>query len=250
MSPARDVDAITRELSNGETQRPFDPAEIDGLPEPVRRYFAASIASGATVATAVRLRMRGHMRIGRWVSFGADEVLAPHRGFVWRAHAARLIAGHDAYFDGWGAMQWRLLGLVTVMRADGGDITRSAAGRCGGEAVWVPSALLPRFGVKWTVASDREITARFAVDTTSIDLHLELEDNGRPRSLLFDRWGDPDRTGTFGWHQFGGTITEHRTFQGITIPSSGRWGWHYGTERWRDGEFFRCRITQASLLGG
>jgi hypothetical protein len=36
---------------------------------------------------------------------------------------------------------------------------------------------------------------------------------------------------------------------GVTIPSSGRVGWHFGTDRWPDdGEFFRFTITRYELL--
>jgi hypothetical protein len=79
-------------------------------------------------------------------------VLNPHHGFVWAARAAGVIAGSDRYLDGQGSldgqgrMDWKLLGLVTVAHADGQDVSRSAAGRAGAEAVWLPTALLPRFG--------------------------------------------------------------------------------------------------------
>lgn len=238
-----DVDQATRELLSTTTTEAFDPAELDGLPEPVRRYLAASIAPGATVATVAAIRMRGQIKVSRWLPFRAEEVLAPHRGFVWRARAAGLISGHDAYLDARGAMQWKLLGLVTVMRAEDDDVARSGAGRCGGEALWLPTALLPRFGVAWSAPSNDEIAARFDLDGTRVGVQFQIARQGLPVAVVLDRWGDPDRTGTFGWHPFGGTITAHHTFNGITVPSRGRWGWHYGTDRWEDGEFFRCQIT-------
>lgn len=64
-----------------------------------------------------------------------------------------------------------------------------------------------------------------------------------PRSLVFDRWGDSDNTGTFAQHPFGGKFTGYRTFQGLTIPSEGRLGWFYGEDGWPAGEFFRYQIT-------
>lgn len=66
--------------------------------------------------------------------------------------------------------------------------------------------------------------------------------------MTFDRWGDPDGTGQFGVHTFGGEFTAHATFDGVTIPSQGRLGWHDGTNRWHEGEFFRYRITNLELL--
>jgi len=63
--------------------------------------------------------------------------------------------------------------------------------------------------------------------------------------VVFDRWGDPDETGSWAWHPFGGEITGYRSFAGgLTIPSAGRFGWRFGTDRWAEGEFFRYEITK------
>ena len=70
---------------------------------------------------------------------------------------------------------------------------------------------------------------------------------GKLQSVEFNRWGDPDRTGEFGLHPFGGEFSAHATFGGVTIPSVGSLGWHYGTDRWSEGEFFRYRITDMEL---
>jgi hypothetical protein len=70
------------------------------------------------------------------------------------------------------------------------------------------------------------------------------------RSVVFDRWGDPDSTGTWGHHPFGFEVIGHSSFDGVTIPSSGRAGWFYGTDRWDEGEFFRFEITDYHLVTG
>jgi hypothetical protein len=140
-------------------------------------------------------------------------------------------------------MDWKLLGLVTVAHADGPDVARSAAGRAGAEAVWLPTALLSRFGVRWSVAAGDQVTAHYQVGGTPLEVTYHLDGDGRIRSLAFDRWGDPDNNGRFGWHRFGGAFTGYRSFQGLTIPSQGRLGWFYGQDRSPVGEFFRYQIT-------
>ncbi len=55
-------------------------------------------------------------------------------------------------------------GSCPSSHADGPDISRSSAGRAGGEALWLPTALRPRFGVAWDAPDSSHITARFAVD--------------------------------------------------------------------------------------
>lgn len=140
---------------------------------------------------------------------------------------AGLIAGSDHYLDGVGGMDWRLAGMRTLAHAQRPDASRSSAGRGGAEAIWLPTALLPRFGVSWSVEDDAHISAHFRLGDTALDLHCGLTPDGH--------WG---------WHPFGGEFTAHRSFGGLTVPSAGRVGWHYGTDRWPEGEFFRYRLTE------
>ncbi len=229
----------------------FAPVELTGLPEPVARYFGASIAPGTPLARAARLRIRGHIRIGRWLPFTSTEVLDPHRGFVWRARVAgRLIVGFDSYVDRTAEMQWKLLGLLRIVHAEGPDLARSAAARAGGEGMWLPTAMLPRYGVTWDADGDDAVTARFAVDDTPMEVRYTLDRDGRVRSGVFDRWGDPNRSGTWGWHRCGGDVTAYGSFAGLTIPTAGRLGWHYGTDRWPQGEFFRYQVTRIDFPVG
>lgn len=174
-------------------------------------------------------------------------MLNPHQGSIWAARAAGVISGSDHYLDGVGEMGWTLAGMVTVASGDGPDMSRSAAGRAGAEAIWVPTALLPRFGVIWSAADETNIAASYRIGTTPVEIKLALDRDGHPESVLFARWGDPNRTGEWDRHPFGGTVSAHSSFGGLTIPSAGRLGWHYGTDQW-SGEFFRYEITDLRAL--
>ena len=238
---------LEKKLLQPPFQGSFSPAEVQGLPEPVRRYFEAAIAPGAPLAAAAVLRMRGRLKLGRrWLPFRARQVLAPHRGFVWAARVGGLITGSDRYVDGSGGMDWRFLGLVPLVHAEGEDVSRSAAARGAAESVWVPTTLLPRFGVAWSATDTRRITARFALDATDVEVHFTLDDQAHVRSIVFDRWGDPDGTGAWGWHPAGMEVTRTTTFGGLTIPSAGRFGWCFGTQRWPEGEFFQFQLLSVT----
>lgn len=221
----------------------FSADELNGLPEPVQRYFNASIAVGTPIATSARLWMKGEIKVKKWLPFKARQVLSPHVGFVWSGRAAGLIVGSDSYFEGTGLLDWKVAGLITVAHAEGVDVSRSAAGRAGAEAIWLPTALLPRFGVRWSAEGPDRITAAFSLGEARLRLELHIDEVGRIQSLVFERWGDPDITGTFGEYPFGGVITEYENFDGLTIPSAGRLGWRFGTDGWPEGEFFRYEIT-------
>jgi hypothetical protein len=215
----------------------------------VRRHLLQAVAPGTPLHISARLSMRGRIKVGRWLPFRARQVLDPHRGFVWTARAAGLIAGVDRYLDGAGLLDWKLAGLVTVAHGEGPDVTRSAAGRAGAEGIWLPTALLPRFGVRWSAPAADCVVAAFEVGGIPLELELGLDAAGRVVSLAFDRWGDPAGDGRFGWHRFGGEITGQASFAGLTIPATGRLGWYHGTDRWAEGEFFRYRITGLQPAG-
>jgi hypothetical protein len=221
----------------------FTEAELDGLPDPVRRYLRAAISPGTPLATAARLRMRGRLRLGRWLPFRATELLAPARGFRWSARVAGVISGADRCADGTAEMDWRLFGVVPVARAVGPDLARSAAGRAAGEGCWLPTALLPRYGTQWTAIDERQIRAELAVGGIGCVVDFFLDERDRIVRTTFDRWGDPDRTGHWGRYPFGFETTAYRSFGGLTVPAAGRAGWFPGTDRWAEGEFFRCELT-------
>ena len=231
-------------LSGDAVTEAFSDAELESLPDPVCRYFRAAIAPGTLLERCVTLRMRGHIKVGRWLPFRARQVIDPAAGFVWAARAGGIISGSDEYLDGVGGMDWKLAGLFTVAHSEGEDVSRGAAGRGGAEGIWVPTAMLPRSGVTWKTKDDTHIVGSRMLGATPIDLELTIDDDGRITSLVFDRLGDPDRTGSLHWYRFGGEITGYRTFGGLTIPSAGRMGWHFGTDRWDEGEFFRFEITE------
>ena len=245
MSGLREME---RSLLRPAEQVEFSPEELDGLSEPVQRYFTAAISPGCPIATSARLRMKGQIKVKMWLPFRARQVLSPHMGFVWAGRAGGLMVGSDSYLDGKGLLDWKVAGLFTVAHAEGEDVSRSAAGRGGAEAIWLPTALLPRFGVRWSAEGPDRIKAVYSLGETPLELHLKIDEEGRVTDLMFDRWGDPNGSGTFGEHTFGGEITGYKTFHGLTIPSAGRFGWYYGTDRWPEGEFFRYEIIELEMV--
>lgn len=224
----------------------FDPASVAHLPVPVQRYLAHAIAPGTPLASAVRLRMHGAIRLKRWRPFKAEEVIVRDRGMIWRANvklAGMTIRGFDRFVDGAGATRWKLCGVIPIVRASGPDVTRSAAGRFAAEAIWLPS-LLCRNEVKWNGADPGVAHAHFAVDGSAEDLSLAFS-HGSLQSVALPRWGNPDG-GPFREVDFGAVVEQEATFDGYTIPVRMRVGWYFGTDRFdTHGRFFHATIDDA-----
>ena len=230
-------------------QGSFSDEETEGLPDPVRRYFHVSIAQGTPLARSARFDMRGSVKLGRrWIPFRAEETFAPLHGYLWRARVGGILVGSDRYADGKGEMAWMLLGLVWVIHAEGSDVSRSSVGRLGAEAVWLPTALLPRYGVTWRAADPHHVTANYRLHETDVELECTLDDEARPRAVAIDRWGRPDNTEIHGLYRFEHELTRYSSFEGLTIPSAGRAAWFYGGEGSSGHDFFRYELSRFRLV--
>lgn len=223
-------------------------AELSRLPEAARRYLEHAIAPGTPLSRAVRLRMHGEIKLKRWFPFKAEQVIVWDRGFIWRATVRMFgmpVRGSDRLVDGEGALQWRLCGIIPVMAASGPDITRSAAGRVAAEAVWLPSVLCGD-DVSWTATDSSHAHARFTAHGETVELELAVDGRGHLESIRLQRWGNPEGA-EFRYESFGAIIEGEATFDGYTIPTRLRIGWHFGTERFElEGEFFRAIIDDAT----
>lgn len=241
-------EALERYLEHAPPSAAFDPSSCERFDEPVRRFLLAAIADRTELVPGARLQMRGSIRLGRWLPFRADQLLAPRAGTVWSACVGGVISGSDHYVNGEGGMDWRVFGRWRVMSATGADVARSAAGRVAGESVWVPTALVGEGGPTLRALDEDRVGVRLVVGDEAIDVTHRIAEDGRVLASSLLRWGDPDRTGTWGLHPFGLEVTGWRTFDGVTIPHQGRAGWFFGTPRWRAGEFFRFSIDRYEAI--
>jgi hypothetical protein len=68
----------------------------------------------------------------------------------------------------------------------------------------------------------------------------------RAAGYSMPRWGNPGG-GPFRYTNCGGYVDEEGTFNGYTIPTRMRVGWHFGSERFdSEGEFFRVVMDRAA----
>lgn len=168
----------------------FRPERLAELPDPAKRYLAHAIRPGAKLAGSVQLAMEGTIRLGlKWLPFRAEQVLAPPRGFVWRAFVRSglmRMSGADHYAAGSGGVDFWLWGIIPMVRASSPDTSCAARGRLAAESFWLPSSLLPGEHVRWRpvdvrLTSERSIMSSSEVATRCCErggrLHFKWEEN-------------------------------------------------------------------------
>lgn len=228
--------------------RPFDPASLAAIDEPVRRYLLHALGGGPAISTGVRVRMTGRINVGLWLSFSAVQEFRGH-AFSWRARAGwgaiKPLHVVDEYTGGAGSMDGTLLGRLRFMHATGEDTTRAAAGRAAAESIWVPGALLPGPGVTWRAEAHDRIVARLDVAPEQPEITLRIAETGAVRSVSLLRWGKVGQK-DFGYIPFGATVHAERRFGDVVLPSGVEVGWWYGTPRFKP--FFEATILDVEPL--
>lgn len=215
----------------------FDPACLEGIPAVAARYLRYSIGEGRPLARAVRLTMAGKIRFARNrapATFRAVELLHADKGFLWEARTggALPIRGFDRYFQGIGEMSWRLLGLLPLVRTHDANIRRSARERFVMERVLAPASLLPGEDTEWRAVDGDTVQLRIRQGEQWHEVQLEVAENGAPRQLTMQRWGNFE-TGGNTWQRIPYAARFEGAYHaaGYTLPERIRVSWWAGTER-------------------
>jgi uncharacterized protein DUF6544 len=181
---------VRRLRLNSDLSRPavFSPKELRELPDPVVRYFTFALMPGQPFFRRARVDQAGRIRTGDpnapWHPFTAVEhftVLPP--GFVWDARIRMapllVVRVRDGYVAGSGAVLGKLAALVTVADQHGRPgLNAGALHRYLAEAVWCPTALLPRAGVVWDAVDARTARATVTDRGTSVSLEFQFGPEG------------------------------------------------------------------------
>lgn len=229
------------------SNRIFKPEFLTNLPDAARRYLEHAITPGAKLASAIRLSMHGEIQLERkWHDFTAEEVVYWDRGMIWQAKTwvnGLPISGADRVVDGIGHSQWKTFGLVSVVNEIGADVTRSAIGRMQIESVCLPSVLCHP-DIIWTEIDATHVKASFSTLGEQAELILTIDLSGGLQRVKLVRWGNPEGS-NYRYLDFGGVVTAAAKFGDYTIPTRLNIGWLFDSERFSEGEFFRCTIDKA-----
>ncbi len=239
-NPSEILSSLTA-IQNDEVDKP---ALLRHYPDPVAKFFHYHLPEGIPNHHYAEVPMKGIIKLVNWANFRSTLYSQPFKGFLWQARVKMGIlpvAGYDYFLMGQGAMQWTAFGVIPVMKADGPDVSRSAEGRARMEALFAPHLLIHP-DISWEVISENEITATWKINQEEQPLHLIIGNDGSLKEAYIQRWGNPGGVKEFGYHTFGVKIEAEMKYKGTLIPAKGNAGWWFGTDQYKDGEFFRFEV--------
>jgi hypothetical protein len=230
----------------------FDAGHLAELPSPARRFLEHAIRPGTPLARSVELETIGAIGLHRdrpKLPFRSRQVLS-RQGLVWKARVGSglfRMSGADMFDGRSGSMRWHLWGLAPVVSGGGPDVSRSAAGRVALELVsYLPTALLPQAGVRWEAVDDRTARAHLTVAGEQLSPLVTVAADGRLERVEMLRWDDGGKDSAPGYVLWAGECLDgEQTFDGVTLPRSGRVTKWAGTPQAH--QFFDWTISRATF---
>jgi hypothetical protein len=164
----------------------FTAASVTELPAPVARYFRHVLREGQPLVPQAEFTQSGEFLIapGQWAPFSAtQQVIVRPPGFLWHARIRAMpfvsVYVRDSYVVGSGTMAASFAGLYLLVQQSGrSELDAGALQRYLGEAIWLPTALLPPSGVTWTALTDRSALASLTDDETTVTLEFHFNEAG------------------------------------------------------------------------
>jgi hypothetical protein len=245
-----DTDKLRAKLIGGQREiqpKIYDQREIEGLPDPVQRYFRTVLNDRQAIVAVVKLSQQGQFNMSetenKWSSFTATQLVTTQRlGFNWDARIQMApevnVFVHDTYLLGEGSLHASLLGLFTVADVRGtpennqGELLRFFA-----EALWYPTALLPSQGVRWEAIDDTSARATLTDGATTVSAVFQFNTEGVIDTFRAEARYREKLTAM----PWGGRFWEYSVRNGMLIPLEGEVGWEYpeGTRL-----YFKGRTTE------
>lgn len=232
---ARLHERLAADLIAGATsaaERSFTTDDLEGVPDPVQRYFETVMEEGRPYVRSVELEQRGEFRLGdperAWRPMAATgHYTVDPPGFVWSATVRALpfvpVKVLDAYDHGSGVLRARLLSTVTVAdvgpdeEMNEGELVRYLA-----EAVWFPTALLPAEGVEWEAVDDHSARATIEDDGNTASVTFHFDDRGLVERVTADRY----RQETEDHAPWTGHFRDYEERNGMTVPTGAEVEWN------------------------
>lgn len=209
-------------------------ADLERLPDPVRRYVQASGALGQPEVHDFRASWTGRIRAGpddTWMEFTAEQrnfVEDPARFFLMDARRGGLpVDVFHAFREGRATMRVRLLSLLSLVDAWGPDLDRAETVTLFNDlCLLAPGALVDK-NIRWEPIDERSARGFYSVgaNTVSAVLHFNAADElvdfvsddrlaASPdgKEFVRERWSTP--------------VSEYRSFGPLRLMSRGEGRWH------------------------
>ena len=182
------------------THQCFSYSELEGLPEPVQRYFKHVLKDGQTCISSARLTHYGNFKPNLdkgWVSINGEEYFTVFKpGFVWKGNT-NLFTARDMFLGDKGRLVVSLLSLIKILDSNGESYNQGELLRWLSESVWFPTNLLPNDRLYWEAIDVNTAKVIYNYNLLSIYLIVTFNSLGEITEMESKRFMDEDKLETW-----------------------------------------------------
>lgn len=228
---------------------PITEAEVDRLPEPMRRYLRFAGVIGTPRVNRVHVKLRGQFKMSTnadWMKITVDQVntLEPAgrsfyiHGKPWPFAA---ISGIDSYEAGEGRMRIRLFSRIPILDVKSEEITESALVTLLNDMVMFPQAFLAT-NIRYQAIDQNSVEATYTVGSRRISATLGINAKGELTNFTStNRWRLDGKTAVR--ETWTTPFSRYTNIGGIRVPGRGEAIHHY-----EDGPFTYARFSMPELV--
>ena len=224
----KEVEALFEKVERDD--RKISEADLEGLPDAVRRWLENSGIMDRGDIKAVRLRQNAEMRLAEdkpWMPVRAEQYFIPHQpGFIWKADIRMApfihISGRDKYDEARGNMLIKVLSLFTAADSSGPEIDQGTMLRYLAETIWFPSSALNDY-IIWTNIDENNAEATMTYGDVSATGVFTFNSDGDPTHFEAERYGEFD--GEMRLETWAIPLKSYREFEGVRVPTEGEVTW-------------------------
>ena len=246
--------AVSSRLADAPSSQPLlTEADLEHLPEPVRRYIRLTGSVGRPQVHHIRATWRGRIRAGPdepWMPFTAEQVNVvdePARFFLMDARKSGLpVDVYHAFQDGAASMRVRLLSMIPVADARGPEMTRAETVTLLNDLALLAPAALARSSpdaapaaegtgggagtrprLRWEAIDARSARAWYSSGPHEVSAVLEFDEAGELVDFVSDDRlaASPDGRSFESW-RWSTPVSHYRSFGDLRLMSRGSALWH------------------------
>lgn len=170
--------------------------QLDGLPEPVQRYFNYVLKDGQPYISTVRLTHNGFFKTDLKKDFikisGEQYFSAQKPQFIWKGTTSMFTAC-DFFIDDKGGLIVTLVNVFNVVNANGSNYDEGELQRWLAESVWFPTNFLPSEYVSWSALDANSAKLSFHYKAVAFDFIVRFNAIGEITEIQGERFMTSDK---------------------------------------------------------
>lgn len=151
--------------------------QLEGLPEPVQRYFKYVLKDGQPYINSVRLTHQGFFKTDLKKDFikikGEQYFTTQKPQFIWKG-ITTMFTARDFFINDKGGLIATIFNIYNIVDANGSNYDEGELQRWMAESVWFPTNLLPSDYVQWDAIDANAAKLLFRYKTVKFDFIVKF----------------------------------------------------------------------------